>query len=119
MTMTPISRRGFLKRVGAVAVSTALGSTILDVFIPLGQSAKAVTLLPTAGNLLAGTPVIVVIDLQGGNDFLNLLVPMNDPWYYDATYGHGSLAIAANAARPLAGTPFGLHPSPAWLAQRW
>src|SRR3954463_10329081 len=108
--MTPITRRGFLKRVGAVAVSTAIGPTILDVFVPMGQPAKAATMLPITGNLPPGTPIVVVIDLQGGNDFLNTLVPMNDPWYYDSTYGHGSLAIPQSQARPLTGTPYGLHP---------
>src|SRR5947208_2125391 len=62
--MTDITRRGFLKRVGAVAVTTAIGPTVLNVFIPMGQPANAAAMLPINGNLPAGTPSGVVVDAQ-------------------------------------------------------
>src|SRR2546421_1684066 len=119
MTDTFISRRAFLKRVGVIAVTTAAGKIFLDVFTPLGRPAHATTQLPINGSLPPSTPIMVVIDLQGGNDFLNTLVPVNDPWYYDNTYGHGSLAVTPQQALALAGTPYALHHSLVWLSKRW
>ncbi|MDQ1394765.1 MAG: hypothetical protein QOG64_24 [Acidimicrobiaceae bacterium] len=113
-----LDRRAFLKRMGTLLVATSLGPIALDSFGPLGSPASAMS-LPATGPLPTGTPILVVIDLQGGNDSLNTLVPVSDSWYYDPTYGHGSLAIAPNAALPLPGLGFGLHPSLSWLANRW
>src|SRR3954454_10063937 len=101
-----------------MAVGTALGPIVLDSFSPLGLGATA-SAAGSTGPLPAGMPILVVIDLQGGKDSLNTVVPVNDPWYYDNPYGHGSLAIPANQAKLLANTPFGLHPSLTWLATRW
>ena len=112
-----LSRRAFLKRTGTIVAATAFGGIGLDVFQPL--LAAATTSLPSSGNLPLGTPIMVVIDLQGGNDSLDTLVPVNDPWYYDAGYGHGSLAIPPAKALALPGSGFGLHPSLVWLADRW
>jgi uncharacterized protein (DUF1501 family) len=114
----PVSRRTFLRRAGAVAVSTALGPIVLESFTPLGHAAAAAPVLGSSGALPAGTPIVVVIDLQGGNDFLNTVCPIGDPWYYDKN-GRGSLAISQSSALALGGTPFGLHPSLAWLQKRW
>lgn len=116
-----LDRRSFLTRVGTIAVGTALGPVLLDSFAPvtMAASADAATSLPSSGKLPASTPIVVVIDLQGGNDSLNTVVPYNDPWYYDNAYGHGSLAISHGSALPLGATPFALHPSLAWLAKRW
>jgi uncharacterized protein (DUF1501 family) len=115
----PLSRRSLLKRAGAVVVTTALGPIVLDSFTPLGQAAWAAPALASTGSLPAGTPIVVVIDLQGGNDFLNTVCPIGDKWYYDAKYGRGSLAISQSSALALGGTSVGLHPSLTWLRDRW
>src|SRR4051812_44004216 len=112
-----LDRRAFLRRAGSVLLATSLGPVVLDAFRPL--AAAALTTLPLSGPLPSSTPIMVMIDLQGGNDSLNTLVPVNDPWYYDATYGHGGLAIKATSALQLGGLPFGLHPSMVWMANRW
>ena len=112
-------RRSFLKRAGTFAVGTAVGPMIFDHYLPYGLFGAAAQAAIPSGPLPTGTPILVVIDLQGGNDSLNTVVPVNDPWYYDSTYGHGSMAISANSALLLGGTPFGVHPSLKWLSGRW
>src|SRR3954466_6646096 len=113
-----LDRRDFLRKAGMLMVATSTGRVALDVFTPLGKSALAQS-LPLAGPLPAGLPIMVVIDLQGGNDAVNMLINPSDPWYYDVARGHGNIAIQQSTILPLAGTPYGLHPSMAWLAGRW
>ncbi len=52
-------------------------------------------------------PVLVVVQLTGGNDFLNTLVPANDGVYHDA---RPLLALDPDEVIPLTGT-LGFHPS--------
>src|SRR5688500_15857016 len=94
MSATSISRRSFLRKAVVLGVAMAAVKTLLDVFVPLGR-AEAARQLPLSGKLPAGTPVVVVIDLQCGNVFLNTLVPLSDSWYYESTYGRGGLSIPA------------------------
>jgi uncharacterized protein (DUF1501 family) len=112
-----LDRRSFLRRAGQVCVATAVGRVALDVFTPLGQSAGAA--IPSSGPLPSGTPIVVLIDLQGGNDGVNTLIDLNDPWYHDVPHGHGNLAIPSSQVLNLSGTTLGVHPSLAWLAGRW
>lgn len=60
-------------------------------------------------------PVLVVLQLTGGNDALNTLVPYSDPRYYDA---RPNIAIAAEDVLPL-NERFGLHPSMGALKSSW
>jgi uncharacterized protein (DUF1501 family) len=113
-----LDRRNFLRKCGVLVVATASGNIALNVLTPLGKSALAAS-LPASGPLPAGTPILVLIDLQGGNDAVNMLINPSDPWYYDVARGHGNIAIQQSTILPLAGTPYGLHPSMAWLAGRW
>jgi uncharacterized protein (DUF1501 family) len=52
-------------------------------------------------------PILVVLQMAGGNDGLNTVVPISNDNYYAA---RPSLAIRANVAHKLSGD-FGLHPS--------
>jgi uncharacterized protein (DUF1501 family) len=115
MTLT---RRRFLAHSGLVTVAAAGASLGLDLFSPLGEAAGAAT-LKSFGPLPLGTPILVLIDLQGGNDATNMLIDPTDPWYYDVPKGHGSIAIQESAVLPLSGITHGLHPSMPWLASRW
>ena len=54
-------------------------------------------------------PILVVIQLTGGNDYLNTLIPYGDPLYYD---NRSNVAIPAEDVLPLDGH-FGLHPAAA------
>lgn len=46
-------------------------------------------------------------------------MPVNNAWYYDATYGHGPLALSAGQTLALNGIQERLHPSLSFLANRW
>ena len=113
-----LDRRRFLQSTGVLAVTAAGLNIGLEVFNPIGESALAAS-IPQSGPLPSGTPILVVIDMQGGNVGVNMLINPNDPWYYDAKRGHGGIAIAHSSILPLAGTPYGLHPSLAWTAKQW
>jgi uncharacterized protein (DUF1501 family) len=66
-----------------------------------------------------GTPIVVHVSLNGGNDYLNTLVPFDDGWYRDTTYGHGSIALTSSETLALNGSTYRLHSSLPWLADRW
>jgi uncharacterized protein (DUF1501 family) len=114
-----VDRRTFLKGLGSLTVASALGRIELDAFGANGAAARALASGALTETLPLGTPICVLVTLDGGNDSLNTLVPVNDPWYYDVQYGHGALALAPDATLALAGTGYRLHPSLVWLADRW
>lgn len=93
-----LTRRDWLRSSGAAAVGLSV----------LGRSAWA-----EAGGIVSqrhgGRPdrLLVVIELQGGNDGLNTLVPFTDDRYYRA---RPKLAIAAEDVVPLSET-LGFHPA--------
>lgn len=113
-----IGRRSFLKQLGAIAVGTAAGPMVLDL---IGRDGQAAALTDVANATLPpGTPILVNIALDGGNDYLNTLVPTDDPWYFDSTYGHGSLALDPSSTLALNGlTHYRLHPALSFIANRW
>ena len=72
LTSTPLSRRTFLQGITAALGASAFG---FDQF--LGDTSRAVAAVgPT---LPVGAPVVVVIDLGGGDDILNVHVPIAVP----------------------------------------
>jgi uncharacterized protein (DUF1501 family) len=115
MTLT---RRSFLAHGGLVVVGAAGAQLGLDVFSPLGEAAGAAT-LQSLGPLPLGTPIMVLVDLQGGNDATNMLIDPTDPWYYDVDNGHGLIAVPQPSILPLNGVSHGLNPAMPWLASRW
>jgi uncharacterized protein (DUF1501 family) len=113
-----LSRRAFLRTLGSLTVASALGRIELDAYgsAAAGRALAAGALTET---LPHGTPICVLVTLDGGNDSLNTLVPVDDPWYYDTQYGHGALALAPETTLGLAGAGYRLHPHLGWLAARW
>ncbi len=113
-----IDRRTFLARGGNLTL-LALGAAIGMETLSPRERAAAAELVRATPPLPSGTPILVMIDLQGGNDATNMLINPNDPWYYDTNQGHGSVAIAPANLLSLAGTSYALHPSMPWTAARF
>lgn len=126
--MTPLSRRTFLQGIGAALAAAPLARAGLG---DLGGVAAA-SLGPT---LPPGTPVLVLVELAGGNDLLNTIVPLDvagvTGHYVDARPG---LAVTeVTTTRPYGPPPagaylppalaldggWGLHGALPWLANRW
>lgn len=96
--MLPSTRREFLKVLGSAGI-VSLGT------IPPHFLARAAE--TTAGVAARDKRVLVLIQLAGGNDGLNTLIPLGDPAYEKARPGIG---IRKGQALKL-NDSFGLHPS--------
>ena len=105
------TRRDFLVRAGLGSAALGLGTVV--------GSARAYAM--GGGPLLARLAatetdrVLVLVQLKGGNDGLNTVVPVENDLYYNARPGIG---IAASAAIGL-GNGFGMHPALAPLSGMW
>ena len=115
-----LSRRQFLAAAGGVVAAGAAGSATWAALTNLGEGGStgahpaftpSSTTVPGTVTTAAGTAdrVLVVVQLQGGNDGLNTLVPL-DGRYHDA---RPNLAIPADGKLvKFPGTEaFGLHPA--------
>ncbi|MBV8692489.1 MAG: DUF1501 domain-containing protein [Actinobacteria bacterium] len=113
-----MDRRSFMKSLGGAVAATAAAPMVLDLISPKGNAmAEADTLNTT---MPAGTPILVNIVMDGGNDYLNTLVPTDDPWYFDSTYGHGPLAIDPSTTLELHGlTKYRMNRLLPFIADRW
>jgi uncharacterized protein (DUF1501 family) len=111
------TRRRFLVQLGGAAMAGLTTPLWLELVqrggLPFAWGAGESDTLPV------GTPVCVHIFLDGGNDYLNTLAPVGDPWYRDSTYGHGSVALSSSETTALTGTSYRLHNNLSWLANRW
>jgi uncharacterized protein (DUF1501 family) len=98
-----ISRRDFGR--------LAAGAGALATMTQLGSSAS----LAQTGSYKA----MVAVFLFGGNDGWNMVVPTDARYGAYASLRGAGLALKQQALIPLAGTPFGLHPSFAPLKAVW
>ncbi len=128
--MSELSRRRFLYLSGGAA-ATAAGVGVWAALLR-GESEKAILIPPsttistTSTTTTAATttsvptppqnPVLVIVQMAGGNDGLNTLVPL-EGIYHDArpTVGLGDSDLISLAGR----TDFGLHPALAPLSEFW
>lgn len=91
MSNVLVNRRRFLQWTGAGALAAL--STQLS-FETLADAANSAP-------LPAGTPILVVITLYGGNDGLNTIVPFNDPVYHSA---RANIALSSSQLLPINST---------------
>lgn len=103
------SRRDFLVRSGL----TAIGGAALVGSTPIRALARSP--LVEALRRVETDRVLVLVQLSGGNDGLNTVIPLGNDLYYRA---RPSLAISQADAVPLNGT-HGFHPSMAPLRPLW
>ena len=96
------------------------GLTLASAAVALPQFLHSTALgLPQAepgASAIPGVPqdhILVVVQLSGGNDGLNTVVPYGEAAYYRARPG---IAIAENRAIKLSGSTVGLHPALAPMA---
>ncbi len=110
-----LTRRRFLGLAGGTAAVVAGGALGWETLLDHHLDRHPDGLTPSSGG---ATPrVLVVVQLSGGNDGVNTLIPAGDGRYFDA---RPTLGIKEADVVALAGTDrYGLHPKLAPLAARW
>ena len=103
-----LTRRGFLRASGVVGASALLAGAA-------GCSWSDVTRAASQSPLPSGTPVLVLVTMYGGNDWLNTVIPVDDPAYHDArpgmSYTHDEVLMLDSAA--------GLNPGLKNMSSLW
>lgn len=111
---TTVTRRRFLTAAGASVVVAAVGTRVIGVFEPDPTVVDQIAASVTPGTFGQPAPrTLVVIELGGGNDGLNTVVPHASSAYHDL---RGRIAIEEPI--DLDGE-IGLHPALAGVASRW
>lgn len=111
---TSVTRRRFLTATGASIVVAAVGTRVIGVFTP-----DPGVVDPVSASVLPGTfgrpagKTLVVVELGGGNDGLNTVVPHGSAAYHDLRR-----AVAVPDPIDLDGE-IGLHPALSGVADRW
>jgi uncharacterized protein (DUF1501 family) len=103
-----MNRRHFLRSAIALPLSQAIGGTLAT----FGNASVALAAAPASANY---NRVLVLVELKGGNDGLNTLVPYTDPAYYAL---RPKIAIKRDDVVQLTDRA-GLHPSLEPLAALW
>ena len=102
-----LNRRSFLKK---SALALAAGTTMPLVFRRgVAVAAERGILAPSARR------VLIIVQLKGGNDGLNTIVPHTDDSYYDL---RGDLALTPDQLIPL-NDELGFHPNLSAIAPLW
>jgi uncharacterized protein (DUF1501 family) len=96
-----LNRREFLKR-GVTFVSLSLASRYMLMQVTPGRD----TVFGQASTLSGNSNLLIIIQLNGGNDGLNTVIPHGNGVYYDA---RPKLAVPPKEILPLTGQ-LGLHP---------
>jgi uncharacterized protein (DUF1501 family) len=104
--MSYITRRGFL-RVGSMTLASLAVADQLDWVLPESRA--------EAAGAPSGNRRLVVLELNGGNDGLNTLIPYGIGRYYDL---RSRVTVAQERVLPLVDQTWGLHPALARLHAR-
>lgn len=115
-----VTRRKFLAALGGSAVVAVAGGYGISVWgrnptapDPVGPTGTPLVPVPTTGSFVAGPRTLVVIEMGGGNDGLNTVVPHATSRYHDVRRG-----LAIDEPIDLDGE-VGLHPNLVYLADRY
>jgi uncharacterized protein (DUF1501 family) len=104
-TVSTVTRRRFLSYAGAATIAAAGGGWGIDALLSRARTDP----------LPAGTGVLVVVTMYGGNDGLNTVVPAADPAYHSA---RPDLAYTEDQLLPL-GDGLGLNPGMTGMKSLW
>ncbi len=103
-----LTRRTFLRASGVVGAGALLTGLA-------GCSWTDITKAATDNPLPAGTPILVMVTMYGGNDWLNTVIPVSNPAYHDArpemSYSHDEVLALDDVT--------GLNPGLKNLSQLW
>jgi uncharacterized protein (DUF1501 family) len=114
-----LSRRRFLGFAAGAGAATVGGALAWNALIREHlEDAVASGPTPGSGSGATGGParVLVVLQLNGGNDGLNTLVPAHDGRYFDA---RPTLQVKEQELVALGGSVYGLHPALQPLVPLW
>lgn len=115
-----MKRRRFLAGAGGTAGALALGACSWSNGVRQSVAATSTTAAPATGALVtttsvaAGRPLLLVVNMAGGNDGLNTVVPVTGR-YHDL---RPAIGLSDEDLLPLT-ADYGLHPSLLPLAPRW
>lgn len=111
---TLVTRRRFITGLGATVLLASCGARGISMWGPAPSTTSTAASSPPAG-LLSPAPgrTLVVIEMGGGNDALNMGVPHSDPRYFDLRRNLG-----IEDPLDLDGE-VGLHPEMSWLAEQY
>jgi uncharacterized protein (DUF1501 family) len=102
-----LSRRRWLKGSGAMLAAS------------LGAGTLSNLLLGTRAAFAADYKALVCIQLYGGNDGMNMVLPTDATRYGQYAGVRSGLALPLDTLVPLTGTDYGLHPAMSALAPLW
>ena len=102
-----MKRREFIQTTAAATAGTALLSGL-----PIGAYGYSPELVALTNATTQSDKVLVIIQLQGGNDGLNMIVPLDQ--YSALMAARPTIALAQSAVLPLT-TATGIHPAMASL----
>lgn len=100
-----MNRRDFIKNIAPLAVVPFFSNRLFASIPQLTQSEHA--LLSNA--LMSDDRILVVIQLNGGNDGLNMVLPLDQ--YSNLAAARGNILIPDTSALQLGSFPTGLHPA--------
>ncbi len=110
-TCSLVTRREFVKGMGATFAAVTAAGYGISIW---GRNPAYAAPAPRAGTFdYKPGRVLVVIEMGGGNDALNMVIPHADPAYYDARP-----ELALPKVKPI-DDEIGFHPVLEKLAERW